>query len=168
MNKQDELFQERIDELLLIEERVERRSEKFIEIVNNYQNQNRKIFNHLLGNVEEISESLSKINTASDNISEYVTLCEKHARHTTKVFLGAVVAAVLIVAGALFCSYFTYSDLDNAKTELANLNTKLKHTPVIVNYHGKDYVRVVSNTEKQFTKNGKKMPGRYAKMWHVK
>lgn len=61
------------------------------------------------------------------------------------------------------------ADLAEAQAELASLNTTLKHTPVIVDFRGKDYVRVVPDSETGFTrKDGTDAPGHYARVWPVR
>ena len=109
------------------------------------------------------------MNASSDSVNKYVNLCAKHATHTTQLFLGAIIAAVLIVASALLWSNHINNNLEDAKAELAGLNTKLKHTPVILHFKGKDCVRVIPDSETSFShRNGDKVPGSYAKVWHVR
>jgi len=165
----DQLFQERVDELLLLEQRVERRAEKFLELTSDYQKKSQSTFNDLLSKVDGIDASLNKINVASDSINEYVTASATHATRTAKLFLGTVIASALIVAGTLWWSHHINGDLANAKAELASLSTKLKHKPVIVHFQGKDYVRVVPDSETGFTRGDDSgVPGRYSEVWHLR
>jgi len=164
----DELFQERVDELLLIEQRADRRAGKFIELVNAYQEKSQGMLDDLLCRANDVNETLIKINRASDSVDEYVTLCAKHVTHTTKLFLGTVVLVILIVTGTLWWSHYIDSSLADAKSELANLNTKLKHTPVFLHFYGKEYVRVIPKSETSFSKGDEEVPGRYSRIWHVR
>ena len=165
----EEHFQDRVDELLLLEQRVDRRAEKFIEITNDYQEKNQKALDDLRGHVGGIDESLARMNAASDQVRDYVDYSEKHALRTAKLFLGTVIACALFVAGTLWWSQHIISGLAQDKADLAALDTKLKHTPVIVHFKGKDYVRVVPDSETGFIRgDGSEVPGRYAQVWHVR
>ena len=165
----DQRFQERVDELLLLEQRVDRRAEKFIELTNDYQEKNQKALSDLLGKVGGIGDSLEKINAASDQVRDYVTQSERHALRTTKLFLGTVIVSALIVAGTLWWSHHIITELAQDKADLTSLDTKLKHTPVIVHFPGKDYVRVRENSEISFTHHdGSEVPGKYAEVWHTR
>jgi len=55
------------------------------------------------------------------------------------------------------------------KADVAALDTRLKHTPVIVHFKGKDYPRFIPDSETGFTRNdGSKVPGRYAEVRHLR
>jgi len=73
----EEHFQDRVDELLLLEQRADRRAEKFIEITNDYQEKNQKALDDLLCKVGGIDESLARMNAASDQVRDYVSYSEK-------------------------------------------------------------------------------------------
>jgi hypothetical protein len=165
----EEFFQDRVDELLLLEQRADRRAEKFIEITNDYQEKSQQALDDLLGKVSGIDTSLAKINAASDQIGDYVFHSEKHALGTAKLFLGTVIVCALFVAGTLWWSRHIVNELARAKADLAALDIKLKHKPVLVNFKGTDYVRVVPNSETGFTSvDGSDVSGQYAKVWHVR
>lgn len=165
----EELFQDRVDELLLLEQRADRRAEKFIDITNDYQEKNQKALDDLLGKVGGIDASLAKMNAASDQVRDYVEQSAQHALRTAKLFLGTVIGCALFVAGTLWWSHHIISGLSQDKADLAALDIKLKHTPVIVHFKGKDYVRVVPDSETSFTRgDGSEVSGRYAEVWHVR
>ena len=167
--KTDQLFQERVDELLLLEQRVDRRAEKFIELTNDYQKKSQGALNDLLSQVGGIDESLARMNAASDEVRDYVAQSERHALRTAQLFLGTVVTSLLIVVGILWWSHHITSALAQDKADLAALDIKLKHKPVIVHFHGKDFVRVVPDSETGFTrKDNSDVPGRYSQVWHVR
>jgi len=168
IQKTDQVFQERIDELLLLEQRVDQRGEKFLEITSAYQEKSQKALDDLLGKVGGIDKGLAKMNAASESVNRYLTLSATHAERATHLFLSVVVAAVLFIAGLLWWSNHVTDDLVDARAELASLNIKLQHKPVIVNVHGKDFVRVVLETETTLTQGDSDMPGRYSEVWHVR
>ena len=156
-------------QLLLLEQRADRRAEKFIEITNEYQEKNQKTLDDLRVQVGGIDDSLARMNAASDQVRDYVAYSEKHALRTAKLFLGTVIACALFVAGTLWWSHHIITGLVQDKADLAALDTKLKHTPVIVHFKGKDYVRIIPESETGFTRNdGSDVPGRYAQVWHVR
>ena len=70
----DERFQERVDELLLLEQRMDRRAERFIELTTAYQKNSQGALDDLLGKVDGIDGSLAKINAASDSVNKYATI----------------------------------------------------------------------------------------------
>jgi len=58
-------FQERVDELLLLEQRAERRASQFLELVESYELKSDVALNDLCKRIEGVNESLQKINAAS-------------------------------------------------------------------------------------------------------
>ena len=74
-----------------------------------------------------------------------------------------------MVAGTLWWSDHITCGLEQDKADLATLDIKLKHAPVIMHFHGKDYVRVVPDSETSFTRgDGSEVSGRYAEVWHIR
>lgn len=165
----EKLFQERIDELLLLEQRADRHAEKFIEITNDYQKESKEALDNLLGKVGDTDESLAKMNAASDSVNNYITFSAKHATNTLRLFMSTIIITMIIVAGTLWRPYHINSSLADAKDKLASLNTKLKHTPVIVHFHHKDYVRAAEDSEISFKRrDGGEVAGRYSEVWHIR
>ena len=149
----EELFQDRVDELLLLEQRADRR----------------KVLDDLLGKVGDIDTRFAKMNAASDQVRDYVVQSAQHALRTAKLFLGTVIACALFVAGTLWWFHHIMNKLTPNKADLTALDIKLKHTPVIVNFKGKDYVRIIPNSETGFTRNdGSAVPGKYSEVWHAR
>ena len=167
-NDYEQRFQERVDELLLLEQRVDRRAEKFIEITNHYQEKSQGALDDLLAKVGGIDESLAKMNAASDRVNAYVTHSATHATRTAKLFLGTVMACALIVAGTLWWSHHITSNLANAKAELASLNIKLQHKPIVIHDSGKDYIRIEPNTVVNLTDNDSQFKGTFAAIKYAK
>jgi len=102
MTMDDHGFQERVDELLLLEQRASRRAEQFLALTGAYQEKNEKTVKDLLDRVGHIDESLSKINAASDSVNATMRRCATHASRAAKLFIGTIIGAVFIVAGTLW------------------------------------------------------------------
>jgi len=165
----DALFQERVDELLLMEQRVEARAEQFTEMTKGYQKKNEAALKNLLGKVGGIDKSLLKINAASEVIGWHVAQCSRYADNAKTFVLALVFTSLVIVVGTLWWAHHIRSDLVEARVELASLNIKLKHKPVIVHVGGKDFVRVVPKTETTLSRgDGSEVSGRYSQAWHVR
>jgi len=164
----EELFQDRVDELLLLEQRADRRAEQFVEITQDCQKKSQKAFTDLLDKTSNIDSSLAKITAASDQVRDYVAQSAQHALRTTHLFLGTVIACVLLIVGTFWWTHRIINGVAQDKVDLAALDTKLKHTPVIMHFRGKDYVRVVPDSETGFTRGGDEVLGRYSEVWHVR
>ncbi len=165
----DALIQERVDELLLIEQRSQRRADQFLELNKRYQEKHQLTYEQLSNKAGEIYSSLQKINEASEKVAEYVGLCKKQATRSTAVLLYALVTAAFIISGTIWWSHYVNANLADAKAELSSLNTKLSHTPVIAHFQGNDYIRIVPDSETGFTRgDGSDAPGRYAEVKYAK
>ena len=144
MEKDDkQLFQERVDELLLLEQRADRRAKKFVELAKEHQQKSQAALEDLLGKVGGIGDSLRKMNAASDSITQSVIQSTEHAKRSTWTFFIALIVSALLIAGALWWSRHIRNGLIDARAELLSLNVKLKHKPVFIHFHGRDYVRVM-------------------------
>ena len=124
----------------------------------------------MFGRTGEINYSLQKINDASEKVAQYVDLCKKQATRSTAMLLYALVAAAFIIGGTIWWSHHVSSNLADAKAELSSLNTKLAHTPVVLHFEGKDFIRVIPDSETGFTRgdDNRHVSGRYAEVWHYK
>lgn len=163
----NEQFQDRIDELLLIEQRIDRRSSHFIDVIRHHQNTSQATFDGLMKKASGLDEGLAQIKETADQVGHYVAYSQRHALRTARLFLWTLGICLVLLLGVLWFCYNTYHGLAWERAKLAALNIKLKHTPVIVHFKGKEYVRVVPHSETQFTRdNGTQVPGWYAKMWH--
>lgn len=109
------------------------------------------------------------MNAASNQVCDYIAYSEKHVLKTAKLFLGTLIVCPLFITGTLWWSHHVISELAQDKADLVTLDTKLKHTPVSMHFEGKDYVRVVPDSETSFTRgDGSEVSGRYAKVWHLR
>lgn len=97
MTMDDHGFQERVDELFLLEQRASRRAEQFLALTSAYQEKNEKAFNDLLDRVERMDESLSKINAASDSVNATMRRCATHASRAAQLFIGTVLGRFLLL-----------------------------------------------------------------------
>mgnify|MGYP006345018333 CR=1 FL=1 len=165
----DELFQDRVDELLLIEQRVDRRSEKLIDMTNDYKASSQKVLDDLVGKIGGIDDSIVKINAASDQARDHILQSENHARYTMRLFFVTAIASILILLGTLWWVHHVTSTFAEDKAALAAIEHKLQHTPVIVHFKGKDYVRIVTDSETSFNHaDGSDVSGSYAEVWHMR
>jgi len=151
MENYEQIFQERVDELFLMEQRADRRAEKLLELVKSHE------------------ASITEINATSDSIQKHLTLCRVANMRATYLFRSAALIFVIVIAGTVWWSRHLDTSLADSRAELASIDTKLKHTPVILKYRGKDFVRVTPDTERGFTREeGGEAYGRYAQVWHVR
>ncbi len=89
--------------------------------------------------------------------------CEKHADRTRKIFMGAVVGCVIVVALTLWWSNDVRTNLDKDRKELEYLDGLFKGMPDFEKVDGNNYVRIVEGSE---TNDLKKKNGYYAKVWY--
>jgi hypothetical protein len=162
------LFQERVDELLLLEQRIDRRASTFIDIINEHTQNSQHAVSDLLDKVTHIDESLMHMNAASDQIRDYALQSKHHAHRTVTLFLGTVVTSLLIVAGTVWWSHHVVKSLARDRENLATLEYTLTHTPVIKEVDGKDYVRIRPGSETSVGHDDRALSGRYAEVWHMR
>ncbi|MBP9726687.1 MAG: hypothetical protein KBD83_04405 [Gammaproteobacteria bacterium] len=169
----DKRFQDCVDELMVLQRDAEKITQ---ELKSNYQYAHKKTqetADDLAKKMTSVERSLANINIVSENITGYMAQCEKHADRTRKVFMGMLVACVLIVAGTLWWSHYVRDDLAEAEKQLELLGPILKNSPVLVSVNGHDYVRIVPGTETDELgyyqdKDHEKIEGEYAQVWHVR
>jgi len=151
MENHEQIFQERVDELFCLEQKAEGRAEKLLEAAKDFE------------------ENLTEIKAASNSIQRNMMLCETISARATNLFWGSLLVSLIIIAGTMWWERHIDVGLTDSKAELARITTKLKHTPVILKYYGKDFVRVIPDTETSFTRGGdSEVPGRYAQVWHTR
>ena len=168
ISRNDELFQERIDELLLIEERAERRAEDLLKNHALCQAQTQVFTKEVVQKIAALDGALVKISEACLRFGEYVHACERYRDRTTQLFLGVLVLSLLILTGTLAWSYFINEQLAGAKEELASLQVELRGTPVVKTSEGKDYIRVKPNSAVTFGRGKKKLAGTYAEIEYAR
>ncbi len=168
MQNYDERFQERIDEIAFLEQNIDKLAREWRNDSRDYQVTNQKSIQEMLSHINTVNDSLKKINTASSTIATYMTQCEHHANRTRNVFMGSVVACVLVIAGTLWWANDIRTNLAEDRKELVYLDELLKGVPDFQKANGKNYVRIVSGSETNELRNedGHRLEGRYAKVWN--
>ena len=159
----DKRFQQCIDELVVLEKRAEERAEKLLKDHTYYQKKAQETADDLAKKMAQIERSLSNIRIASENIAGYMAQCEKHADRTRKIFMGAVVGCVIVIAGTLWWSNDVRTNLDKDRKELEYLDGLFKGMPDFEKVDGNNYVRIVDGSETNDLKNKN---GYYAKVWY--
>lgn len=165
----DKRFQDCVDELMILQRDAEKITQ---ELRSNYQYAHKKTqetADDLAKKMTSVERSLSNIRIASENIAGYMALCEKHADRTRKIFIGAVLGCVIVIAGTLWWSNDVITNLDKDRKELEYLDGLFKGMPDFEKVDGHNYVRIVKGTETNEIKtdNGKTVHGRYAKVWYI-
>jgi predicted DNA repair protein MutK len=163
----EEIFQERLDELLLMEHKAELRIQQLTKHNETFQNDTNKVLARLDGVIRTVSNDIHTLGEVNDIANERM---QALARYTKKIIITFVVALLIIVLvggwTAMRLKYLNY-EIKLAEAKLKLLDLELKVTPVIVKYNGEDYVRVHPNTETRLARGGKPV-GVYAKAWHDK
>lgn len=166
----DERFQERVDELLFLENKVEEHIKNLVNMNEHY----RKVYEAVTKDISQkmigVNESFKKINEASEKIADYMENCEKHANRTRKVFMTTLGSCVLAIALTLWWSHHVKANLADAEKEVSYLSGLLKQVPVLTKVDGKPYVRIVPGTEIDDLQeqDGSPIEGLYAEEWHKK
>ena len=155
---QDELFQERIDEMMVLEKKIRA-------ITGAWQ----KATPEMLKNMAAVNDSLHKINIASNSIATYTDQCQQHADRTRNVFMASVLGCGLVIAGMLWWAHGIKNDLDADQKEMEYLENLFRGMPEFQKVHGNHYVRIVKGTETNDLENdqGKIVDGRYAQIWYA-
>ncbi len=164
----DEMLQERIDELLLIEERAERRAEDLLVHHQAAQAEGKVWQQDVVQKIATLDNAMANIHEASLRFGDYVQACGRYRDRTITLFLGTLVLSLLILVGSLGWSYYVNEQLADTKEELASLQVKLKGTPVIKNSEGKDYIRIKPDSEVHLGQGKKKLPGIYAEIEYAR
>ena len=165
----DERFQERVDELLFLENKVEKQIDRLMDINQHYRKTHEVVTKDISQKITDVDMSLQKINQASEKIADYMTHCDQHARYTRNVFISALVGSVIVIAATLWWAHNFRNDLAEDRKEFDNLEFILKNQPVLKRVDGKDYVRLAeAKTTIMYDKNGDPLNGDYAEVWHKK
>lgn len=164
----DERFQERVDELLFLENKVEEHIKSLANMNEHY----RKVYEAVTKDISQkmvgVNESLKKINEASEKIADYMTHCDQHARYTRNIFIGALVGSVIVISATLWWAHNFKSDLAEDRKEFDTLEYILKNQPVLKRFDGIDYVRITEPKTADLYEDGQPLAGYYAEVWHKK
>lgn len=165
----DERFQERVDELLFLENKVEGHIKDLYDMNQHY----RKVYEAVTKDISQkmigVNESLKKINEASEKIADYMTHCDQHAKYTRNIFISALLGSIVVIAATLWWSHNLKSNLADDIKAFKDLEYILKNEPVLKHVDGKDYVRLAeAKTTIMYDENGDTLDGDYAEVWHKK
>lgn len=166
----NKLIQDRIDELMLLEQKASSRANSFLK-------ENRSI-NY------EMQRSVSGIVQSSKDLQEIVNKCAFYKPKVLMVILSIAIIAVLMFGGATW--YINHAKnkvaelrqqemkineminkfnamnkdiIDTLKTDVARVS---KFKPTIVKYLGKFYIRVAPDSTTGIVKDNRMLPGSYA------
>lgn len=160
----NEVFQQRIDELLAMEKKAERRAGKLVQQNEDFQKKMDKTVDRLEKQSSTISLYSHRLKEADDKIEHRVNLTIKYSIW----FIGGYLIISLLFG--VSC-WFGANKLKNirsqtnyAKAELNYLESKIKNMPRTVMYNGANMVRIVSGTQQDLLLEDKDI-GTYAQIW---
>lgn len=179
MEKHEQIFQDRVDELLVLEKRAEQRAQAIVacgEALRQQVSEATSRVNNNIHNVEQVAndfnyrvetklEKLQKTTESAINDTKELILYNKKAI-TTFVVLAA--ASLLVIFGTTWRFKYLCGQIDDAKDELEGLQVQLNCKPEIVKYGSRYYVRIKKYSDVEFTKGGepqKKEFGSFAEIW---
>jgi len=96
------LFQERVDELLLLEERAEKRAEDLLELYEQQQEKSHEFMLELEKHRNDMAFKVKKITKAAEILAESTENIERHYHWAVMVFLGATILSGAMVLGFYF------------------------------------------------------------------
>ena len=158
---------ERLDELLLIEERAERRSESLVELIKGLEEDRKKVVLELTEKMELVDHSLKNIGSCSKIIENKIQSAEKvytNSIKAIKIVLWSLIAILLLLS---FVVDHEVKKFNMPREEFNRINSKLQRTATFGDFNGRQLVRVRPNSEARFTgDDNQPMPGVYAEVWH--
>jgi hypothetical protein len=169
-----DLFQERVDELLLMEKRIEKKIQQLTQY-------NDKVQQEIYDSSEKIDSSTKHFDIIASHKLERLEKFQEIAHNSTKelaeynkgvvaIITGLVIAAVLFIGGATWRLQYLLRQVDLAKAELEGLNVKLSQTPEVIRYGSRDYIRIIPFLVVDFNKSKnsaeKTKYGSYAAVWY--
>ena len=167
-----DFFKDRIDELCLLEGRIEKQAEALSVVSKKCIAANEESLNRWLCRMDNATEDIKDINQTSKKMGEYIAFCSQHVKLALWLFFGSFVLAACIWVGTYFWYKHVEGQVAEARLEIAQANVKLQNKPLFLPANKSlsgsqgDYVRVVPNTETALTHaNGKPYPGVYAEIW---
>jgi hypothetical protein len=157
----EEVFQERLDELLLIEHKIDLRAQEF-------QEKSKDSLARLNELEKKICNDISMLREMNDTTHHRTRILAELNKKIIYGFIALIVITVLTVGGTYFWFGYIKWQIKIASLKLDVLDLKLNTTPKIIRYHGDDYVRIISHTESSFNDGNGEYTGDYAKVWHDK
>lgn len=175
-NNNESLFQEQVDELLLMEKRIARQAEALTEyndklqknIVGTINNVDLAV-NRFESKVEHKLERLQKLNDITRGGAMNLA---KHSKQWMVIFFGFAVIMAILTGLASWKLHKLLVQIALGENMLKELDVKLSKTPEIVKYGGRDYIKIIKYSEVEFneakTKAEKEKWGSYAAVWYPK
>ena len=168
-----EFFKDRIDELCLLEGRIEKQAEALSVVSKKCISANEAQLNNWLLRMDNAIEDTHDISLAAKKIDGHISFCTKHVKLALGLFFGSLILSACIWVGTYYWYQHMSSQVKEARLELAQADVKLSNKPLFlpagksVSGSKSDYVRVVPNTEATMSHaNGEPYPGVYAEVWH--
>ena len=168
-----EFFKDRIDELYLLEGRIEKQAEALSVVSKKCISANEAQLNNWLLRMNNAAEDTHDISQAAKKIDGHISFCTKHVKLALSLFFGSLTLSACIWVGTYFWYQHVSSQVKEARLELAQADAKLSNKPLFLpagnsmSGSQSDYVRVVPNTEGTMSHaNGEPYPGVYAEVWH--
>jgi hypothetical protein len=168
-----QFFKDRVDELYLLEGRIEKQAEALGIVSKNCIAANETQLNKWLLRMNNAIEDTYDISQAAKKIDGHISFCTKHVKLALGMFFGSLILSACIWTGTYFWYQHVAGQVAEARLELAQANVKLRNKPLFLSADNSmsstngDYVRVVPSTEGTLThSNGKPYPGVYAEVWH--
>lgn len=156
----DPVFQERLDELLLIEHKMDLRTQEF----------QKKASDSLarLNDLEKkICNDIFTLKEISNTTNQHTQILAKFNRKIIFGFIAIVVIVVLMIGGAYLWFGYIQWQIKIASLKLEVLDLKLSSTPAIERFNGADYIRIIPHTVTPFERDGEPI-GVYGKVWYAK
>ena len=140
MEQNDEqFFQDRVDELLVLEKRAGQRAQQLVECNEKLQKrvtESLKIIDTVVNNFG------GKIDYELDKLQQLNDFAYRNAKRS--ILVVAIIAAILMVSGTLWQLKYLFQQIDIAKAEL---DIKLNQTTAIIEHKGKYYIKIVPGTK---------------------
>jgi hypothetical protein len=170
----DHPLQEQIDELLLMEKRIERKAEQLTE----YNDQLQKRVDSTINNVDlavnkfetRVEHKLERLQKLNAITYDGAINLAKHSKRWMVIFFGFAVIIAMLAGIASWKLHGLLMQLAIGENMLKELDVKLSQTPEIIKYRGRDYIKIIPFSETKFneakTKGKKNKWGNYAAVWY--
>lgn len=165
MSLNDEILQERLDELLMVEQKAQDRAKKLTEYGQYFQEQAKRTLERLDGVVCMTSNELGRLKDMNRELEKQRQAISTLKKKTIVLCMMAIILIGLICCGAYAWLGYLQKQIELASLKLEMLDLKLSSTPVVVKFNGDNYVRIIQDTVTTLGR-GEKPIGVYAKAWH--
>ena len=97
-----EFFKDRVDELYLLEQKIEAKAETLRQVSQNCIAANEAYMNKALLRLGSASDSFDRINHAASKVEEYIHFCSTHVKLTLFLFFGSLILAIAVFVSTYF------------------------------------------------------------------